>query len=254
MACPLQPLQLLIQRRTSIFKSVPKLFSSSNNTLTPPSLNRSSSPPIYHLDTKYGLRLSFENGRITALGIVPPSSQTATSSPRVTKSPITDIWNANAPTNKSSTYPTDDQVPSPPQPPKSRYSYRLFPDWQTSYLWYDVSSQHAALDGQVHVDEDDISDRYPALEPYYFAWQEIYESAFEKQGCHLGAQAEVFLDLHERLVWKVEGFLIASWLVLMEDVEKVEYQPTEKAYLLKKDGVRAVFESFLEDVNLELRR
>lgn len=104
----------------------------------------------------------------------------------------------------------------------------------------------------MHVDEDDIASRYPALHDYYFAWQEIYESAFEKQGCHLGARAEVFPDAHERAAWEVEGCLIACWLALREDVEGVEYRPGEKAYLIKGDGVRDVLEGFLKDVDVGL--
>lgn len=105
----------------------------------------------------------------------------------------------------------------------------------------------------MHVDEDDISDRYPALDTYYFAWQEVYESAFEKQGCHLDGQAEVFLDAHERAAWKVEGCLIAAWLALMEDVERVEYQPTEKTCLFKRDDFGDVLKNFLKDVDMKLK-
>ena len=91
------------------------------------------------------------------------------------------------------------------------------------------------------------------LATYYFDWQELYESAFEDQRCHLGQKAEVFPDAHERAAWKVEGFLIACWLALREDVETIEYKPEGKAYLLGKN-VRTdeMLRKFLRDVDREL--
>lgn len=253
MAFPLRPLQLLCERRPSILESVPKFLTSLDNspaTAASSSAQRARSK-IDHLDTKYGLRLSFENGKITTVRIVRPLSQ-PTSYSSATDSPTTDPPTTDSPTPDKHTSLVDNNVPSPSQPPKPRYSYRLFPDWQTSYLWYDTSSQHAPADGHVHVDENDISSRYPTLHAYYFAWQEVYESAFEKQGCHLGAHAEVFPDAHERATWEVEGCLIACWLALGEDVEGVEYRPGEKAYLLKGDGAGDVLEGFLKDIDTEL--
>lgn len=231
------PLQLLCERHTCIIESVPKFLTSleTSPTVAAASSVQHARPQIYHLDTKYGLRISFENGQMKAVRIVHTPSQPDIGSP-ITNTHTTIV---------------DNNVPLPPQTPKARYSYRLFPDWQTSYLWY-KTSQHALADGHVHVDENDISSRYPELHDYYFAWQDVYESAFEKQGCHLGAQAEVFPDAHERAAWEVEGCLIACWLALREDVEGVEYRPGEKAYLVKADGVVDVLEEFLKDVDLEL--
>lgn len=121
------------------------------------------------------------------------------------------------------------------------------PDWHTSYLWYDADSPHA-LDGGYHVDEDEISSRYPALQAHYFAWQETYETAFEKQGCHLGSHARSFPNAQECAAWEVEGCLIACWLALSDDVERVEYRPGQKSYLVKRDGIEGVLERFLKDV------
>ena len=106
---------------------------------------------------------------------------------------------------------------------KSRYRYRLFPDWQTSYLWYDDQGPLPSP-GQSHVDANVIERRYPLLDPFYFEWREIYESAFEQQKCHLGSGKEVFAEVHERVAWETEGFLIACWLALQDDVEEVEYK------------------------------
>ncbi len=248
MSFPLRPLQLLCERRASIIESMPKFLTSLE---TFPAAAASSSAPharsqIEHLDTKYGLRLSLENGQIKSVRIVNTPSQPTSDSP-TTGSPTDDPL-----TPDTHTTIVNSKVPLPPQPPKPRYSYRLFPDWQTSYLWYDASSQNASADGDVHVDENDISTRYPGLRAYYFAWQEVYESAFEKQGCHLGAQVEVFPDALERAAWEVEGCLIACWLALREDVVGIEYRPGEKAYLIKGDGVRDVLEGFLRDIDMGL--
>lgn len=220
MAFPLQPLQHPCEQRSSIkfvFKLLLSLVSSSA---------QHAQSQIVHHDTKYGLRISFENGHISSVRIVHPPSQPATDSP---------------------TTLVDNNVRSLSQSPKPRYDYRLMPDWHTSYLWYDADSPHA-LDGGYHVDEDVISFRYPALQAHYFAWQETYESAFEKQGCHLGSHARSFPNATECAAWEVEGCLIACWLALSDDVKSVEYRPGQKSYLVKGDGVEGVLERFLKDV------
>ena len=108
-------------------------------------------------------------------------------------------------------------------------------------------------DGCWQVEEEDISSRYSTLATYYFEWQERYESAFKDQGCHLGESLEVFPDAHERAAWKVEGFLIACWLALREDVETVEYKPGGLAYLLGENvGTGEILREFLRDVDVGL--
>lgn len=237
MSFPLRLLQLLCERRASIIESVPKFLTSLEtcSTVAAASSAQHSRPQIYHLDTKYGLQICFENDQMKTVRIIHSPAQPEIGSP-ITNTHTTIV---------------DNDVPFPPQTPKAHYNYRLFPDWQTSYLWY-KTSQNALADCHVHVDESDISSRYPELQDYYFAWQDIYESAFEKQGSHLGAQANVFPDVHERAAWEVEGCLIACWLALREDVEGVEYRPEEKAYLLKADAVVDVLEEFLKAVDIEL--
>lgn len=119
MAFPLRPLRRPYEQRSSIefvFKLLLSLVSSSA---------QHARSQIVHHDTKYGLRISFENSHITSVRIVPPPSQPATDSP---------------------TTFVDNNVRSLSQPPKPRYDYRLMPGWRTSYLWYDADSPHA-LDG-----------------------------------------------------------------------------------------------------------
>jgi hypothetical protein len=129
------------------------------------------------------------------------------------------------------------------------YHYRLFPDWQTSYLWYDLT-KHTDLDDP-YIDMDDIEERYPSLAPYYEAWQQVYETQFEKAECHLGSSAEVFSDLDDRIAWDVEGFFLACWLVLRDDVQSVEYMPRSKKYRIEKGTIEKVLLAFLQDITDE---
>lgn len=120
------------------------------------------------------------------------------------------------------------------------------PNWQTSYLWYD---DHEPLpsSGQTHVDMNVIEDRYPSLAPYYFEWQTIYESAFEWQECHPGNGKEVFPEVHKRVTWEIEGLLFACWLALQNNVEEIEYEPSE-IYRLKRGRMEEELRRFLADM------
>ncbi|KAF2127572.1 hypothetical protein P153DRAFT_387314 [Dothidotthia symphoricarpi CBS 119687] len=131
--------------------------------------------------------------------------------------------------------------------------YRLFPDWQTSYLWYD-SSQNTMPDDDEgpDVDLDVIKERYPSLSPYYETWRQVYETEFEKQECHLGSSAEVFPDRDDRIVWDVEGFLLACWLVLRPEVRSVEYAPRSATYVVEKNNINNVALTFLQDLAGEM--
>ncbi|KAG5292903.1 hypothetical protein I7I48_05134 [Histoplasma ohiense] len=135
-----------------------------------------------------------------------------------------------------------------PQRSECRYHYRLFPDWQTSYLWYDTRSPHNPPD-EIHVDEDIIEARYPTLAPFYFAWQDIYENSFTAQGCDRGSGLDVFPDIAVRIGWEVEGLLIACWLVLQDDVEQVKYEPATGTYSIRKDNLGDILRQFLTDMD-----
>lgn len=267
MASPLRPLQLLCERRSSIFSFVPEFLSSRKSFAASLPVHHAPRSHKDHLDTRYGLQVNFENGQITAVRAIPPVSDPATdlskteSLTATTKSPTidslsmssspTESSNTNSSITDAQTTSVHDMGSSSPHP----YSYRLFPDWQTSFLWYGISYPPAVADGYWQAEKEDISSRYPMLATYYFDWQELYESALENQRCHLGQRAEVFPDAHERAAWKVEGFLIACWLALGEDVGTVEYKPGAggKAYLLGENvGTDEMLRMFLRDVDIEL--
>ena len=268
MPSPLRPLRLLCEQRPSIFSFVPEFLTPQEPLAASSPAHQSPRSQKEHLDTRYGLRLSLEKGQITAVRSIPIVSHLETGSPPTDPSIIGTTSTTASPSLDSSTIPSStaeslttdspttfahNKGSSPPQPIKPRYSYRLFPDWQTSYLWYNAHSPQGA-DGNSHVDTNDIESRYPRLAPYYFDWQDRYESSFENQECHLGADAEVFPDPHVRAAWEVEGCLMACWLALQEDVEKVEYLAGETGFLLEteKVGTGDVLRKFIEHADRSL--
>jgi hypothetical protein len=128
------------------------------------------------------------------------------------------------------------------------YHYRIFPDWQTSFFW--KNPKYLVGTGEVsEVDEDVVEEMYPQLAPFFFSWRDVFDEAFEKQELHLGVKAEVFPDLGERVTWCIEGFLMASWLVLQQQVASVEYSPEEKAYMLDKMYVNDELQAYLDEMD-----
>lgn len=127
-----------------------------------------------------------------------------------------------------------------------RYYYRLLPDYQTSFLFYDPG-WFGNPPGEFHVDIDTLSDRYPALDPCYYEWQEAYEKSFKRQGCHLGSRSEAFPDMTSRVAWEVAGFLITCFLLLQDDVGCVSYVLPKRTYEIKKNGIKAATNMFLKD-------
>ena len=129
------------------------------------------------------------------------------------------------------------------------YHYQLFPDWKSSsYLWYNPDADNH---GDPMVNDNTVDARYPKLAPFYWAWRGIYEKAYEIQGLHLGYEGDVFPDPNAQVSWEVAGFLIASWLVLQDNVESVEYYPSE-GYIIRKETLEEVTKQFLEDEDVSL--
>ncbi|KAH0545352.1 hypothetical protein GP486_008453 [Trichoglossum hirsutum] len=126
------------------------------------------------------------------------------------------------------------------------HRYRLFPDWQTSYLWCD-NREALPSSGQDHIDPKVIKRRYPTLAPYYFKWQTIHETAFERQECYLEAGEGAFPEVRDRVAWETEGLLIACWLALQGDVKSVEYKPSG-TYTLEKGTIGQNVYRFLADM------
>lgn len=81
-----------------------------------------------------------------------------------------------------------------------------------------------------------IKRRYPFLQQFYFEWREIYKSAFKRQECYLGSGKDVFPEIHKRIAWEMEGFLIKYWIALQDNIDKMEYKPFG-TYRLEKSGI-----------------
>lgn len=132
------------------------------------------------------------------------------------------------------------------------YHYRLLPDWQTSYLWYNTLAGNYG-DSPV-VDDETIDIRYPELAAYYWPWHEVYEKAFGQLDClGTGENTEVFPDIRDRVGWEVGGFLIACWLAMQHNVGSVEYTAHPSKYLIRKENLDSMARKFLEDQNDLLR-
>ncbi|WEW54581.1 hypothetical protein PRK78_000001 [Emydomyces testavorans] len=134
--------------------------------------------------------------------------------------------------------------------PNERHFYRLLPDWQTSYLWYDVSAPLYGPDHRAEVDPAMINKKYPKLAPFFWRWRDAHEAAFEQQGCDHGLAVEPFPNSEDKVAWEVAGFLIACWLVLHEDVESVSYVLTYKTqYHITRKNMDETLQLFFEDQN-----
>jgi hypothetical protein len=201
---------------------------------------------ILLLETKYGLRIDIINGTSFKISASPPHQEL---NQRSTK-----IFHDDA-NGRNSKLSTSNAVITPPQDPIPSASilYRLFPDLQTSYLWYNKSSSPEASLDSPHVNIDDIENRYPLLVPFYNEWHDCYEAAFEHQGCHLGSGVEAFQRVDDQVAWETEGFLIACWLALQDDVLEVEYQPA-KIYYLKKGRLEDELMRFFNDMEVLLSK
>ena len=192
------------------------------------------------LETKYGLRLDVLNGTSFKISTSLPHQELGQHS---TKSFRDDADGRNSEPSTSNAVITALQDPIP----SALFSYQLFPEWQTSYLWCNENSSQEDPLGCAHVDTDEIKNRYPLLTPSYIEWHDRYEAAFEQQECDLGSGAEVFQQVDDQVAWETEGFFIACWFALQDDVLEVEYQPT-KTYHLKKGRLEEEFIRFLNDM------
>jgi hypothetical protein len=209
----------------------------------PTTTAENSKPSEVFLDTKYGLRIHVSDGetfRIDAIQILSRSALGPSSGPS-TQVSHQDSPSTNAQDLEVGTADTSANG-------ESCYQYQLFPDWHTSYLWYDQMWPSNPRD-ETHVDEDIIKDRYPALEPFYMEWRDLheqYEDEHDKK--RPGGRPHVFPNEEARIAWETQGFLIACWLVLQEGINGVDYSPNVTWYKIRKDNMKAEMERFLVDV------
>jgi hypothetical protein len=128
----------------------------------------------------------------------------------------------------------------------TQFSYRIFPDRHNSYLWY----KDWTFDSTLDVEDNVIKDRYPRLAKFYFEWCGIYETAFGRPEYRLGINADVFPRVEELVAWATEGFLIACWLSLQDNVVEVKYDPLidPTGYRLVKGKLEEELVRFLTDM------
>jgi len=157
------------------------------------------------LVTKYGLRLHVSHDGAVEISYIPD--------PQFKRKIIlgnADGCNLEMPTLNTVT-PFSDPKPSPP------FSYVFLIDWGTMHLWYkDVFDSP-------HVDKEVLEARYPRLAKTYLEWVRVHYEAFVRPECYFGIEGELFPDRDDAIAWSVEGFLLACWLALQDDVWEVQY-------------------------------
>ncbi|KAF2685948.1 hypothetical protein K458DRAFT_417128 [Lentithecium fluviatile CBS 122367] len=192
-----------------------------------------------HIETKYGVIIKFDCSLVTfsiARSPVPFRTQPTCSSSTTLQ-----------PTPEGHVKIDADAITETTSPLAPKYRYRIIPDWQTTYFWYDANWPQNPKDS-FQVDFEDIEERYPELCPFYEAWNELYETEFERRGCHLGVKEPAFEEKAESDAWLIEGFLLACWLAFREDIDQVQYVPGNTAYDINVENMGDVFGKFL--VNL----
>ncbi|KAI9697370.1 MAG: hypothetical protein M1836_004648 [Candelina mexicana] len=173
-----------------------------------------------HVQTSYGLIVNASKDGISNVRLAEDDSKTTAASSPTSSSHVT----------------------------KPGYKYYIWPDYQTSFVWY-VRDWAGNPEGTNNVEEDELEGRYS--ERWCAArrdWVDKYTQSFEEHGCQLGSGKSPLPDPEERVAWLLEGMLLASWLTLQPDVGAVSYEPALHAekFLLKKQGLDNAFTRFLQ--------
>jgi hypothetical protein len=153
------------------------------------------------------------------------------------------------------------QEPQPNEPdanpPKiksseEKHRYRLFPDWQTTYLWYDPSWPGNPDDPVVELDE--IEKKYSTLFPFYLSWLKSHDSELDKLFSGSDGDEDPQSDLSHLLAWEINGFLMSCWFAFQTDVHSVEFKPSDISYEITRDTMESEFQRYLERKSHELQR
>jgi len=235
MAVTPEPVKVFTSYRSSVIASVSQHLHPESPRETPASSHVETE---LLFETKYGLRL--ELYRRCNSYLIEICNSSPKTKPRPNRSENTTIERTSPSIPKSVGPKNADHT-------RRRYRYRIFPDWQTSFLWHDPEWLKDPGD-DCEVEDETIESLYPALAPFFFAWREVHETEFEKQECHLGGDAEVFPDVRARVAWETEGFLMSCWLARQNEVESVEYSPDSKTYRVEKDTMCLELQKFLGDM------
>jgi hypothetical protein len=139
-----------------------------------------------------------------------------------------------------------------PESGQRGYRYYIFPDYQTSFVWY-KSDWPGNPGDETHVDGDVLEERYGELWANAFgAWVEKYTQAFEAHECQLGSHEDPLPDLRERAAWAVEGVLLVAWLALQPGVDAVEFDDDRgtSTYTLEKGGLAETVAELLHELHM----
>ncbi|KAK0611260.1 hypothetical protein B0T14DRAFT_500400 [Immersiella caudata] len=126
-----------------------------------------------------------------------------------------------------------------PLSPGQGYKYRIYPDKHgASHVWYAPGWPGNPQTGAKRVREADLEMRYSGeWFEAYLDWAERLEEAMQRRGRGWdgvkGKREPFFVDEGERMLWMVEGLLLACWLSLQGDVGAVEYQPAGAVFVVE---------------------
>jgi hypothetical protein len=140
--------------------------------------------------------------------------------------------------------PTLEKVLHEPKVEQKRY--RILPDWQTSYLWYDPGWPSNPPD-EFHVDDEEIQIMYPAIHSVFSDWVARREAWYDPEFGHAASDQEGTADPLDDVAWEVDGFLLGCWLASQENVDSVAYEPASAVYDLRPGTLDSEFERFLRD-------
>jgi hypothetical protein len=145
-------------------------------------------------------------------------------------------------------------VKKSPLGPGQGYKYRLYPDKHgASHVWYAPGWPGNPYPSAKRVREVDLEMRYPGeWFDAYLDWAERLEEAMQRRGKGWdgikGKREPLFVDEGERMLWVVEGLLLACWLSLQGDVGAVEYQPAGEVFVVERGTLGRVLRRVLGGV------
>ncbi|KAK4443900.1 hypothetical protein QBC34DRAFT_498729 [Podospora aff. communis PSN243] len=219
------------------------------------------------LTTAYGLVLRLgANGSLTADLSVPDSSDSdLTPTTPTARSKLPFPSSKPAPTSIDSilhgphvspdafnlAFPPPAVKKPSPLAPGQGYKYRLYPDKHgASHVWYAPGWPGNPYSSAKRVREVDLEMRYPGeWFDAYLDWAERLEEAMQRRGKGWdgvkGKREPLFVDEGERMLWMVEGLLLACWLSLQGDVGAVEYQPAGEVFVVEKGTLGRVLRRVL---------
>ncbi|KAI2465620.1 hypothetical protein F4781DRAFT_408704 [Annulohypoxylon bovei var. microspora] len=115
------------------------------------------------------------------------------------------------------------------------HDYSIFPSWETSFFY----------EGSDEKDYNFLFDSYPAIANDFDDWRADAQIDFD-QRLHDIPEEECYLSGPEVLMgWKIQGFLMACWLVLQPNISSVEYTTSWYMYELTKDNLDRHFFNLL---------